>query len=66
MKKMSERRTELNPGATTTRPVQRSFFRSGKISNWSESFTDEALEWFEARAGKELQLLGYPLKQPRM
>lgn len=66
MANMRKRIDELNPGLKGDRKAEVSFFRKGSVGGWSEYFTDEALEWFEARAGTALDVLGYPRGRPRV
>ena len=44
--------------------VEVSFMRKGAVSGWSHAFSDEALDWFEHRAGAALDMLGYPRGRP--
>lgn len=41
--------------------VQTNFIRKGQAGGWGDSFTDEALDWFEHNNKKELLKLGYSL-----
>lgn len=63
MAKMRQRR--IDGGRGSTQKAQTSFVRKGSVGGWTDSFTDEALDWFEARAGDELQALGYALGRPK-
>jgi len=51
-------------GSPKARQPEVSFYRSGRIGGWTDYFTDEALAWFEDRAGAELERLGYALGRP--
>lgn len=64
MENMRARAALLNPGITGRQVAELSFLRKGKAGNWSESFTDEALAWFEAEHAAELGRLGYRLGRP--
>ena len=64
MDRMRDQKAKLNPGIMSNEPAEKSFIRSGSVGGWSEYFTDDALEWFEHRAGAELELLGYSLGRP--
>jgi len=55
-------RAAANPKARQAPEI--SFYRSGRIGGWTDYFTDEALAWFEGRAGAELERLGYALGRP--
>ena len=41
-----------------------SFMRKGVVGGWDDAFSDESLDWFEARAGSGLDLLGYTRGRP--
>jgi Sulfotransferase domain len=43
---------------------QGEFIRKGSVGGWTEYFSDEALEYFETKAGHALQLAGYRLGRP--
>jgi hypothetical protein len=60
MANMRKRKEELHPGLKLQENPETSFIRKGSVGGWSEHFTDEALDWFEARAGSALDVLGYP------
>lgn len=60
MARMREREA-LRP---RTQVAERSFIRKGAVGGWSPHFTDEALAFFEARAGDALDRLGYPRGRP--
>lgn len=61
MENMRQKKAELNPGMTGKQIAEKSFIRKGSVGGWSEHFTDEALDWFEDKAGEELKILGYSL-----
>lgn len=64
MANMRKRKEELNPGLKTDQKAEVSFIRQGSVGGWSKHFSDEALEWFEARAGTALDKLGYARGRP--
>ena len=64
MKNMRKRKSELNPGIKGQDNAEISFIRKGSVGGWSEHFTDEALEWFDERAGFSLDRLGYRRGRP--
>lgn len=64
MQNMRKRKAELNPGIAGQEKPEISFIRKGSVGGWSEHFTDEALDWFEARAGSALDVLGYSRGRP--
>lgn len=64
MEKMRDRKKELHPGLKRQSDAEISFIRKGGVGGWSEHFTDEALAWFEERAGTALDALGYPRGRP--
>ena len=65
MQNMRKRKAELNPGLKGQSNAEISFIRKGSVGGWSECFTDEALAWFEGRAGFALDVLGYSRGRPR-
>ncbi len=64
MQNMRKRKAELNPGLKGQDNAEISFIRKGSVGGWSEHFTDEALSWFNERAGPALDLLGYGRGRP--
>lgn len=64
MARMRDQKDVLNPLKGTRQVAEKSFMRKGSVGGWSEHFTDEALDWFEKRAGPELTRLGYALGRP--
>lgn len=64
MENMRRRKAELNPGIRGQDNAEVSFIRKGSVGGWSEHFTDEALAWFEHRAGTALDRLGYSRGRP--
>jgi len=64
MENMRKRLATSEIGKRNKQKAEMSFVRKGSVGGWSESFSDEALEWFELRAGAELQQLGYQLGRP--
>lgn len=64
MEKMRARKAELNPLKGPRQAAEKSFIRKGSVGGWTEHFTDEALDWFEGRAGAELTRLGYRPGRP--
>lgn len=64
MENMRQNAAKLNPKMTGHQAAEKSFIRKGSVSGWSDSFTDEALAWFEQRHADELQQLGYKLGRP--
>jgi len=64
MTNMRAKKHTLDPGAKNQKPSEVSFIRKGSVGGWSESFSEEALEIFEDRAGPELVALGYELGRP--
>ena len=64
MESMRKRKAELNPGLKGQDNAEISFIRKGSVGGWSEHFTDEALAWFEGRAGSALDILGYNRGRP--
>lgn len=61
MENMRKYKKNLNPGVVNLVSPEKSFIRKGSVGGWSECFTDEALDWFESRAGNQLEFLGYQL-----
>lgn len=64
MDEMRSRTAELNPGIIGRQRAEVSFIRKGSVGGWSDSFTDEALDWFENRHSKLLTRLGYQIGRP--
>ena len=64
MAAMRERKEELNPGVAGRQEAQISFIRKGAVGGWSDVFTEEALEWFDARHATTLERLGYATGRP--
>lgn len=64
MQNMRENAEILNPRMTGRQESETDFIRKGSVAGWSGSFTDEALVWFEANHGDELERLGYRLGRP--
>jgi hypothetical protein len=65
MEQMRERKADLNPGVAGRQSAEVSFIRKGSVGGWSEAFTDEALEWFDAIHGDALRQLGYETGRPK-
>lgn len=65
MENMRRRKIELNPGIVLQKNPEINFIRKGTVGGWSEHFSDDALEWFEKRAGTALDLLGYKRGRPQ-
>jgi len=64
MKNMQKTQAIRNKGIHGTQLAQKPFIRKGSVGGWNAHFTDEALEWFENKAGSELVKLGYELGRP--
>lgn len=64
MEQMRARKAELNPRVAGRQDAEVSFIRKGSVGGWSESFTDEALDWFDTVHGDALERLGYERGRP--
>lgn len=64
MTSMRKRKAELHPGLKGQQDAETNFIRKGSVGGWSENFTDDALAWFEGRAGAALDKLGYARGRP--
>lgn len=65
MENMRKKHAEFNPGVDRQENAEISFIRKGSVGGWSECFTDEALEWFEDKAGSALDAIGYSRGRPK-
>lgn len=63
---MRKRFAEENALSKQSNNVEVSFLRKGVVGGWSGSFSDEALDWFETRAGDALDVLGYKRGRPNL